>query len=177
MTEENEIKNEEVSKNDETTTAEVKKGELPHYERSYKNILVNKEVQITLWGYFILLIAVLFCCSIGIVYYFWHRYSEAWVSLGMIESTTFGNFLFSKNMIVVVYSLVFGIVIMGFFVFDWVRFSHKIVGPIYHLESHINSMVEDENFELKEVTFRETDKFQTLAASFNSLIKKLKDKN
>ena len=50
-------------------------------------------------------------------------------------------------------------------------YSHRIVGPIYHLQKHLEKMIEG-NYKEK-LKFRKNDEFQYLAETVNRLQEKL----
>lgn len=154
---------------------EVVTSEKVVYKRSLKNFFVNKEIQFAIINYFILIFTGICACNLGIIYYFWNRYADAWQSLGMETSNTFSGFLSANLEVFTSYTMVFSFALLIFFVFDWMKFSHRIVGPIYNLEKHIQRMLDDENFEKKDVIFRDGDKFQELADVFNKLMARVKE--
>ncbi|MFH1415573.1 MAG: HAMP domain-containing protein [Elusimicrobiota bacterium] len=52
-------------------------------------------------------------------------------------------------------------------------YSHRLAGPLYHLEKHIESMIEGNYAE--KISFRRKDEFKRLADNINKLQETLKD--
>lgn len=76
---------------------------------------------------------------------------------------------------VVIKSLIIGgivsIVLAGVSMFFY---SHRLAGPVYHLEKHLQDMVEGKYD--KKLVFRKKDEFKQLADTINKLQEKLRNK-
>ena len=145
-----------------------------------KIYLIDKKFQMSMISKVVLLII----CSIfisGVISYFVTVHFEK-LNDFQLYGTTGGN-LNTMIMVsslflvkpVIVKSLVLGgglgtLIAIVLFIF----YSHRIAGPMYHLEKHIEMMIRG-NYE-EDLKFRKKDEFKQLADLINQLQDKLKDK-
>lgn len=73
------------------------------------------------------------------------------------------------------YLLIGGMLSIIITVITLVFYSHRLAGPVYHLEKHLEEMIKG-NYEEK-LRFRKNDEFKHLADTINRLQDKLKERN
>ncbi len=64
-------------------------------------------------------------------------------------------------------------ILVGLLIFFGIVISNRVVGPIYRLVRHMESLQDNE--ELKELRFRKGDYFLEVAASYNKVVKRIKE--
>ena len=83
----------------------------------------------------------------------------------LVGGTTFGFLVFLGS---------FNLVVAGLFINDAIRFSHRIVGPLYRFRQTIRAITEGSEVDL--IALRKTDYLQELKEEFNEMIKVLEQR-
>jgi len=132
-------------------------------KRRFRNYLINERMQLTLTFRFLIL-SVLFTIFIGLLMFFviWPvvriYIPPALVSI-MIQQLV--SKLYSTSFILL-------LVIAGFSII----FTHRIAGPVYHLEKTLDQLINGEDVNL--IHLRDGDELQELAAKINQVIINMK---
>lgn len=133
--------------------------------------LINPDFQLRISSYFVVLSVV----NIGVFYlsikYFFDIFTKVGKEIGLPENHVYFVFvkdqIFAMNMVFLVTSILTIILLL----FAGVLISHKVAGPMYRLNNHLNDIADGKK-ELSEIKFREGDFFPEIADSFNRAIKK-----
>ena len=115
--------------------------------------------------------------AIGILYalnvYFFHRFNSMGVASGIPSNHIYFQFLNEQQLFfgqaILVVSAVLGALIVG----SVVVVSHRIAGPIYRMNKHIEEIAKGES--PKEINFRKSDFFPEISEVFNKMVLKLKE--
>lgn len=116
----------------------------------------------------LLAISLLFASN---VLFFWNMTQDARAA-GLAPDNPFFDFLQEQKSTLSM--LYFGVSALVFLLMTGlgVRYSHRIAGPLYRLNSHMKGIAD--GAEPAPVNFRRGDQFQELAANFNAMIAQLK---
>ncbi len=138
-------------------------------------LLINPRFQMSFILQMIILAFGIICVFYGANIYFFKSYLKQGQLAGLPADHVFFGFLGEQfqlmNWIFFITSLVaFSIIfVMGLYL------SHKVAGPLYRLQKHLEELVEQEK-PLSEVKFREGDYFRELEAVYNQHVKVMQNK-
>lgn len=89
--------------------------------------------------------------------------------LNLSPNHIFFKFLKIQNSYMNTLFIVAGALVVFFLILIGLFLSHRIAGPLVHLNQHMNDIVDKKT--LEEVRFRPKDFFQEVASSFNRLLR------
>lgn len=125
--------------------------------RMRKRLFVNSEIQFGLirrtiihWGLY--MIAVLLAVML------WFTYRNHDASISTIINESFVNFA---------PALFAGVVLLPIFLYDQLKFSQRMVGPIYRMRREMSKLIRGEG--VQKIRFRNQDHWPELADEFNRL--------
>jgi methyl-accepting chemotaxis protein len=143
-------------------------------ENRRRTYLINPRFQWRFIGFMatvsLLAISMLFVSNL----LFFRNMEQEALAVGLTRDNPYFDFLQEqKSALSTLYFAVSGLVfvlMMGL----GILYSHRIAGPLYHLDRKMRRIASGE--EPSPVTFRRRDQFAELAASFNAMIGKLRDR-
>lgn len=144
------------------------------YKRSKK--LVMPKVQLALVMSAMLLLIISSLVFYGVVVVIFLRLKEIGASTGLADTHQyFVEIAHLEHVTAIVYG---GILIVSLFAVFWggLRLSNKIVGPMYRLNAHMQSILSGEASE-GGVRFREGDFLMEVEANFNKMMQYLREEN
>ena len=137
-----------------------------------KVYLINPRFQWRFIGFMatVSLVAILLL-FVSNVLFFWNMTQDA-LAAGLAPDNPFFDFLQEQRS--ALSWLYFGVSAVAFLLMMalGVRYSHRIAGPLYRLNSHMKGIAD--GADPAQVKFRRGDQFQELAANFNAMIAQLK---
>ena len=118
----------------------------------------------------LLAIAVLFISNV----LFFREMEQAALSVGLTRDNPYFDFLEEQKSSL--YTLYFGVSGVAFVLMMGlgILYSHRIAGPLHHLDHKMRQIASGEN--PAPLTFRRRDQFRELAESFNAMIGKLRER-
>lgn len=144
-------------------------------QRKAKQILINPKFQLSFlitFGLLITLISIVYGISLEI---FFQNFFSLGKEAGLGEDHIFFQFINSqRSTLYLIFFLTYFVVLFAF-LYVCLKMSHKVAGPMYRLNMHLNEIVKDNNGKLKAIKFRENDYFIEIQDSFNELVKKQND--
>lgn len=136
--------------------------------KSRKVLLINPRFQLTCLGFS----ASLALLSLSIVFfanaYFFWKFKGLGATSGLSQDHVFFRFLQEQQsqmngIFLATAVLVFGVLLLG-----GLLLSHRVAGPLYHLEQHCRRLAQGER--AGELRFREKDFFQEIPPVFNAAV-------
>ena len=122
-----------------------------------KRIYINSEIQFGLirrtllhWG--------LYMCAVLLAVMLWFTYRNHDATLSNVIQESFTNFA---------PALFAGIILLPLFLYDQLKFSHRMVGPIYRMRREMRKLARGEG--IQKLRFRDRDHWHQLAEDFNLL--------
>lgn len=132
-----------------------------------KSVIVHKEIQYGVFGYFIFLLFILFITqSVGILLFI--RETSQVVQNANSGSTSFLPQQFTWIYLICSLFPFLTLLILGPFLLS--RFTHRVVGPLHKIDAVLDRHLKGERVD--EITLRTDDYFQDLAKKINLLINK-----
>ena len=137
--------------------------------RSLKNLLIMPSFQLKLIGYF----ATFFLLSTATLYstvwlLFW-KINQRALKVGIPEGHVFYQFMNDQKMeleaLFIGVAIAFLVILVGIVIY----LSHRIAGPVYKLQNHLQSLPKDDEFQL-----RKNDFFKDLVVIIKELENKVK---
>ena len=143
--------------------------------KNRKVVLINKEFQIRLVSYFLVLSLINTVVVFISMIYFFKKFKNQAIELGLAPDHTFFYFLDAQRDHMSMVYLISTIVMIIIMFVGGLYISHRIAGPIYRLKQHMKNLSETglEGEEKSKVKFREGDFLVDLQDSFNSFISSL----
>lgn len=132
-----------------------------------KSVIVHKEIQYGIFGYFIFLLFVLFITqSVGVLLFI-RETSQ------VVQSANSANDSFLPQQFTWIYLICslfpfLTLLILGPYLLS--RFTHRVVGPLHKIDTVLDRHLQGEKVE--EITLRSDDYFQDMATKINLLISK-----
>ena len=137
-----------------------------------KIFLINPKLQYSFLGFSLLMsllsIAVFYLATL---YLFWN-FEQTGYSVGIPEGHIFYRFIADQRSLMNMILLIAAPVIILITCYIGIKLSHRVAGPIYRMTRHLEHLNQEK--EIKEVKFRESDYFLELQEEFNKFIKSLK---
>lgn len=132
---------------------------------SRRKILINRAFQVP----FVFRIWLMMTFVMGIVYlsnvYFFWRFLEKGRAMGLPDDHVFFQFIATQQAFMNWIFAATGLVVTAFVILAGLLLSHRVAGPLYRLNLHMNEVAEGRT--KGDVRFRPRDYFQELAVSFN----------
>lgn len=134
-------------------------------QRKLRNYLIKRKLQLRITAKFIFFALVSSLMGAGAVYYtLWPPLSRLIPpDIFPILQKNFVFILFWDGVLIILLIFVAGTVI-----------THRIAGPLYHIEKKLDKALRGEEFEL--IHLRKGDELQELADKLNTLLQKLKER-
>jgi methyl-accepting chemotaxis protein len=135
--------------------------------------IINPKFQYFMLGFVLIQSFVTIAILYALNYEFFHKFKVMGRQANIPENHIYFKFLTEQQVyfdkaILLVFALI-GV----FLVTTVVLISHRIAGPLYHLNKHMQEIADGK--ELGEVRFRDKDFFMELASSFNRMVLKIKE--
>lgn len=135
-----------------------------------KIILINKDFQIRFSLMLLIPIAIIQIIFWIVIELFFYKMIEFgkehqlpaghnFYKLLLLQKKEFAIILLASSIIVAIIMFIWGIYM-----------SHRIAGPLYKLEKHLNEIKDINELKLKKLSFRKKDFFQTIPETFNRFI-------
>jgi methyl-accepting chemotaxis protein len=138
-----------------------------------KNYFVNPrlQLQLILGANVLALISALLIATLN--FYIQSHLQNYGSTLGLPPSHPFSEFLAEREAQFDRLCLVIGIIQFALFNLTAIFLSHRIAGPLYRLERHLDEVAEGKD--PKDVKFREGDYYQPLAEACNKVIARMRE--
>ena len=140
-----------------------------------KKLLINREFQIPFLAYTsgicLVILAIFFAAN---QYFFW-KFTQQGLSLGLPPNHTFFVFLGQQKMTMNIIYIVSALLVITATAYYGLYLSNRVAGPLYRLQMHLrNWMAGDRNTVLR---FRKNDFFQDIAISVDDALNESKKLN
>jgi len=132
-------------------------------KRKISNYLIEENLQLSLIFRFLIIMILLTIFFVFIIYIVCWPVILEYVPKSMI-------YLLKEQIFLKLYSVSF--ILLFIIAVICIIFTHKIAGPVYHLEKVIDKVIKGEDFEL--VHLRNNDELKSLASKINHLILSIK---
>tara|TARA_B100000886_G_C20098570_1_gene356886 strand:+ start:98 stop:529 length:432 start_codon:yes stop_codon:yes gene_type:complete len=136
-----------------------------------KIILINPRFQLKVSAYFAFMSVINIAVFYGCIRYFFQVFIDMGQEIGLPKNHVYFMFMEDQMLTMNIVFLVTAALTIGLIMFFGVFISHKVAGPMYRFNNHLNDIA-DGNKEPGEIKFRDGDFFPEIAESFNRTIKK-----
>lgn len=139
-----------------------------------KIYLINPAFQMRFVAFSIISSLVVILLVAGMQYYFFHHYQTLGIKNGIPSDHIFFEFLSEQRNFITIALVILAAVITIFQVTLGVLFSHRVAGPLYRMNRHMQEITaggEPSTFQV-----RDGDYFTELADNFNAMIVKMEKK-
>lgn len=142
--------------------------------KSRKIYLINPQFQMRFVAFNILSSLLVILLVIGMLYYFFNHYQNLGIQNGIPSDHIFFDFLREQRNFITIALAVVAVAITAVQVILGIFFSHRVAGPIYRMNRHMQDITAGS----EKMTFqvRQGDFFSELADNFNSMIVKMERK-
>jgi methyl-accepting chemotaxis protein len=143
-------------------------------KNSRKIYLINPAFQMRFVAFSIISSLIVIILVAGMQYYFFNHYQNLGIQNGIPSDHIFFEFLREQRNFITVALSILAVIITLVQVTLGILFSHRVAGPIYRMNQHMQGITSGE--EPSTFKVRDGDYFQELVDNFNSMILKLERK-
>lgn len=139
------------------------------------NYLIKKDFQLDVVFKFLVIALVNNAILYSAFYLFFKNFSKEALEMGIPKQHVFFLFIDQVQNDFNIFFFAALLTCTLFITISGIYISHKIAGPLYKIEKHMQECVE--SGDLSEINFRKGDYFNELEINYNKLIHSIKNKN